>query len=91
MVGRKPRQQQRLVANIGGMMDRRVDAYRSGEPAAIAAAEEERPLMRGEQKCGNRERRRRLAGAADGEIAETNDRQAGAGGRTIMRKAATAP
>ena len=34
--------------------------------------------MRGEEKAPDRKRRRRLAGAADGEITEANDRHADA-------------
>ena len=79
--GRKPRQQQRLVADVGGAMDRRIDPHRSGKPPAIAAAQKERPRMGGVQELRDRDRGRRLAGAADGEIAEANDRQAGAGAR----------
>ena len=42
---RKPRQHQRLVADVGRVMKRRIDAHRSGESAAIAAAEKKRPLV----------------------------------------------
>src|SRR6202023_2069952 len=40
--GRKSRQHQRLVADIGGMMKRRGDAHPSGELAALAAAEKKK-------------------------------------------------
>ena len=56
-------------------MQRRIGAHRTGKLAAIAAAEKERPFVRGEQKLRDRDRRRRFAGAADGEIAETDDRR----------------
>src|ERR1700731_4536228 len=58
-------------------MKRRIDAHRSGELAAIAAAEKKRPLVHGEQEMRHRQRRRRLAGAAGGEIAEADHRHAG--------------
>src|SRR5271170_2774584 len=59
-------------------MKRRIDAHRSGELAAIAAAEEERPLVHRQQKTRHRERGRRLAGAAGGEIAQADHWHAGA-------------
>src|ERR1700686_1459237 len=59
-------------------MKRRIDAHRSGELAAIAAAEKERPLVYRKQERRPRERRRRLAGAAGREIAEADHRHAGA-------------
>jgi hypothetical protein len=31
-------EEERLVADIGGAMDRRIDLHRAGEPAAIATA-----------------------------------------------------
>src|SRR5436190_18163991 len=55
-------------------MRRRIDAHRSTQPPAVAAGEEERALAPGEQKARHRDRRRRLAGASDGEIAETDNR-----------------
>src|SRR3984957_17245988 len=58
-------------------MKRRIDAHRAGELAAINAAEKERPLARREQEMRHRQRRRRLAGAAGGEIAEADHRHAG--------------
>src|SRR5580704_5004710 len=59
------------------MMKRRIDAHRSGEAAAIAAAEKKRPLVHRKQKMRHRQRRRRLAGAAGCEIAEADHRHAG--------------
>src|ERR1700688_4030777 len=59
-------------------MKRRIDTQRSGEFAAIAAAEKERPLVHRKQKMRHRERRRGLASAAGGEIAEADHRHAGA-------------
>jgi hypothetical protein len=59
-------------------MDRGIDAERSGKLPAIAAREKKRSFMRGMQKVRYRKRRWCLAGAADGEIAETDDRHAGA-------------
>ncbi len=38
MVGASRVKQQRLVADVGGAMDRRIDAHRAGKPPAIAAA-----------------------------------------------------
>src|ERR1700722_17012529 len=58
-------------------MKRRIDAHRPGEFAAIAAAEKKRPLVCRKQKMRHCERRRRLAGAAGGEIAEADHRDAG--------------
>src|ERR1700722_4264606 len=58
-------------------MKRGIAAPRPGELAAVAAAEKERPLARREQEMRHRQRRRRLAGAAGREIAETDHRHAG--------------
>jgi len=71
-------QQQRFVADLRGVVDRRIDAHRAGKPSAVAAAEEEWPLARREEEMGDRKRSRRLAGAADGEVAEANHRHTGA-------------
>src|SRR6476660_7113614 len=59
-------------------MRRRIDAHRSAQPPAVAAGEKEWARARGEEKARHRDRRRRLAGAADREISETGDRHAGA-------------
>src|SRR6476660_6186681 len=58
-------------------MRRRNDAHRSAQTPAVAAGQKEWALACGEEKARHRDRRRRLAGAADGEIAETDDRHAG--------------
>src|SRR5580700_2954300 len=58
-------------------MKRRIDAHRTGEAAAIATAEKKRPLVHRKQQMRHRERRRRFAGAAGGEIAEADHRHAG--------------
>jgi hypothetical protein len=75
--GREPRQENRFVADIGGPMQRRVDAHRAGQSTAIASAQKERTLMGGMEELGHGEGRGSFAGAADGEIAQTNDREAG--------------
>jgi hypothetical protein len=72
-----PRQQQRLVADIRGFMDRRIDAQRTGEPAAIAARQEKRRFAVFDEQAGNRYRCWCLARAAKCEIANANDRDAG--------------
>src|SRR5207302_7024019 len=69
--------QQRLVANLVGAMPARIDHDRSGEPSAIAAREKYRALARRDQDFRDRERARRLAGAADRWIADAHDRDAG--------------
>ena len=43
----RARQQQRLVADLGRAMARRIDLHRAGERAAIAAAQHERPAPGG--------------------------------------------
>ena len=79
---RGARQQQRLVADVGGAMLRRIDPHRAGEPPAIAAGEEHRPSRRRPASIArHRQRGRRLAGAADGRIADADDRHAGASRR----------
>src|SRR5580704_19466139 len=57
-------------------MKRRIDAHRSGEFSAIAAAEKKRPLVHRKQKMRHSQRRRSLAGAAGREIAEADHRHA---------------
>ena len=74
---RKPRQQQRLVAHGGGRMPRRIDPHRPGQASAIAARQEIRTFVRGEEEASDLERCRRFAGAADGEVAQANHRHAG--------------
>ncbi len=75
---REPRQQQRLVTDLGGGMDRRVDPHRAAQASAIAAAEKVGVRVRGQKEPRYRESRRRLAGAADREVAEADDRNADA-------------
>ena len=74
MVGASACQQQRLVADLGGRVPRRIDPHRPGERAAIAAAQEERRRARRLQQLADRNRGRRLAGAAEVEIADADDR-----------------
>ena len=52
-----------------------------GERAAIAAAEHERPPSGRGQNLRDRNRRRRLAGAARGQVADADDRDAGGASR----------
>ena len=73
---RKFGQEQRLVADVGGAMNRTIDAHRTGETAAITASQKEWAFVLGKQKPPDGERRRRLAGAADREVAHANDRDA---------------
>ena len=75
---RRTRQQQRLVADIGGAMLQRIDPHRAGEPPAIAAREEDRCFTGGREHARDGQRRRCLAGATDGWIADADDRHAGA-------------
>jgi hypothetical protein len=56
----------------------RFDEYGSGKPPAIAAREKKGPLAGLDQEARDRNRRRRLASAADGRIADADDRNAGA-------------
>src|SRR3974377_64592 len=51
--GGEPRQENRFVADIGGSMQRRVDAHRAGQSTAIASAQKERTLMGGMEKLGH--------------------------------------
>ena len=75
--GNRPRQHQRLVADIGGNMPRRIDLDRSAQPSAIAAAEHHRRLAEIAQQLGQRQHRRGLAGAADVIIADAKHGNAG--------------
>ena len=75
------RQQQRLVAGFGGAMAALVDkmgAAVGAERAAIAAREEIGRFAGAFQPFGHGQRRRRLSGAADHEIADADDRRADA-------------
>jgi hypothetical protein len=76
--GRDLCEKEGLVAYVRRRVMRGIDAHRAAQSSAIPAAEEKWPLMRGEEKAPDRKRRRCLAGAADGEITEANDRQADA-------------
>ena len=58
-------------------MGRGINAYGAGQSPAVASAQKERPLVRAQEELCHRERSRRLAGAADREIAETDDWNAG--------------
>ena len=60
---------------------RRIDPHRTGERAAIAAAEHERPPAGRRQHLRHRDRGRRLAGAAERQIADADDRNAGGAAR----------
>src|SRR5436189_155474 len=74
--GRDPREQERLVADLDRRVSRRIDQLRAGKPSAVAAAQEGRALARRNQKPGERNRGRRLAGAADSRIADAQHRNA---------------
>ena len=72
--GSGPGQQQRLVADLRRTMPRGIDDQRPGEAPAIAAAEEgggSADLAQGSGECQGR---RRLAGPAEGEVADAQDR-----------------
>jgi hypothetical protein len=68
------RQKQRFVADVAGAMMFQIDDGRHVERAAITAAEESglQPLFADDAR--KRDGGRRLAGAADGEIADADDR-----------------
>ena len=68
-------EQQGLVADVSGRMHLRIDADGTGKAAAVAAGQEERPHARLRQQGGEGERGRRLARAADREIADAHDRE----------------
>jgi hypothetical protein len=72
--GRDAREQERLVAGVGGGVARGIDAQRPGERAAMAAAEEEGAAARREQDAGGGDGDRRLARAARGQVADAQDR-----------------
>ena len=88
---RHARQQQRLVADLRGRVGMRIDHFRTGEAAAIAAAQTKRPLAGRLQHFGEHHRGRRLAGAAEREIADAQHRHAGARALPLIRRAAIAP
>ncbi len=73
--GRHPRQQQCLVTDLGRMIIVRIDQFRSGDAAPIAAAETEWLLTRLSQRLRQSYHCRRLAGPAQCEIADTEHRQ----------------
>ena len=75
--GTVARHHQRLVADIGGRVPRRIDLDRPAQPSAIAAAEHHRRLAEIAQQSGQRQHRRRLAGAADVIIADAEHGDAG--------------
>jgi hypothetical protein len=75
--GREPRQEHWFVADVGSPMQRRIDAHRAGQSTAIASTQKERTLMGGMEELGYGESRRSFAGAADREITQANNRQAG--------------
>ena len=54
-----------------------VNPDRAGELSAIAAAQKKRALMRGMQELRHRKSRRSFAAAADGKVAQADNRQAG--------------
>ena len=67
-------EQQRFVADrVGGLP---VDPHRTGKLSAIAAREKERAVARRDENMGGGDGGRRLAAAADGEIADAQDRHA---------------
>ena len=73
----RPRQHQRLVADIGRDMARGIDLDRPVQSPAIAAAEHHRRLAEIAQQLGQRQHRRGLAGAADVIIADAKHGDAG--------------
>ena len=75
---RRAREQERLVAHVVRAMARRIDPDRARKRPAVAAAKEDRPLARRRQHARDRQRRRRLAGTTDGQIADADHRRAGA-------------
>ena len=87
----QPREQKRLVADGGGGMHGGIDTHRPGQASAVAAAQEEKAFVRRKKEVPDRERRRRLARAADGEIADADHRHPDAAPLERMRSAATAP
>jgi hypothetical protein len=55
-------------------MMHRIDAHRPSETAAVATAEEKRPFAGSDQKFSDSQRRRRLASAAKGRVADAQHR-----------------
>ena len=80
---RQARQEQRFVTDSRRRNGSHgIDAHRTDQTAAIAAASERTGVRaRRARSRPTVERRRRLAGAADGEVAEANDRDADAASR----------
>jgi hypothetical protein len=66
-------EQQRLVADGAGAVVVRIDDGGDVQRAAIAARQEAGLQAAGLRRAGERDRRRRLAGAAHGEIADADD------------------
>ena len=90
---RDPREQQRLVADRPRVMDGRIDLD-GIDPlhAAVAARKKRDPAALADQHPRERDRRRRLAGAAGDEIADADDRRARPSLRACaMRRATAAP
>jgi hypothetical protein len=75
---RRACEQQRLVADLVRGVRVRLDSLRPGDAAAITAGEEEYVFAGRGQHLRDGDGGRRLAGAAEGEIADADDRHAGA-------------
>jgi hypothetical protein len=89
---RGARQQKRLVADGERGVMFEIDAMRAEDAAAVAARQEARPVAGFRDGLADGDRGRRLAGAADGQIADAQHRRHHLGGRAVsMRKRATAP
>ena len=75
VAGRDARQQQRLVSDLFGAVRVDIDPERDGlRPAAIAARKKRHAPARLQKLFRDRQRRRRLAGAAGDKIADANHR-----------------
>ncbi len=83
---RSPCEQQRLIADIGGGVPGRIDLHRAGELAAITARQEERLLSACREQLCDRDRGRRLAGAAKREITDADHRNARARAAAVHSK-----
>ena len=75
---RDPREEQRLIADRGGVVERQIDLNRlDAARSAIAARQEGDMAPVGDQHARQRDRGRRLAGPARDEIANADNRRAG--------------
>ena len=82
--GRECREEQRLVADLGGAVPALVDPHRPRQAPAVAARDDMHRHAARPQPLDDRDRRRGLAGAAGGQVADADHRHAEACRRTLQ-------